>query len=110
MLREDLRLPDVSGYVKEAQSHRAIAADGLRQTRKAVEARRPINECGTYVNPRRAGRAEGRVAGPGLRQAPHRREVGEGRTIIGNAQLKTPQAAQDARTDAGRGRATPASL
>ena len=36
MLREDLRLPEVSAYVKEAQSHRAIAADGLRQTRKAV--------------------------------------------------------------------------
>ena len=112
MLREDLRLPDVSGYVKEAQSHRAIAADGLRQTRKAVRrlcGNQPVHAieqasrrwCGgrravnfdfhtgrrqtadqRVPNVRqqcRAGRAQKRAAGPGLREIANRCEIREGR-------------------------------
>ena len=103
MLREDLRLPDVSGYVKEAQSHRAIAADGLRQTRKAVRRRRPIEQSRRRTNkcqqpPRPINGAE-RVQKRALSK-PRRRPCAKlpidarsakAERLIGTAQLRRPK-------------------
>lgn len=100
MVREDLRVPDVQPYVKEALLHRATALDGLRQTRTAVEAERPLAECRTYVANTENGAMRSvppARACAGLEVDP--RSVKTERILRG-AQTKTSQAAQDARSDA----------
>ena len=109
MLREDLRLIDVSAYVKEAQSHRAIAADGLRQTRKAVEARRPIDECRTSSTPPSRARSK-RAAGPGLRQINIDARSAKAERPIGTAQLENGASGAGRARRRGRGRALAPSL
>ena len=65
-----------------------------------VDAGRPINECRTYVNNAEQGALKAAPPAQACAKLQIDARSAKAERLIGNAQLKTAQAAQDARTDA----------